>query len=288
MDWLFSVISLGGLGLLCGTLLVYAARRFWAEDSLPAVKSTAALGTAGDEPVAIVAVIKCRGGQAEAKDKYLYYGVPDCQAADLLGGGSKACGWGCLGYGTCLAVCPAGALSVDKNRVVTVDDKKCTGCGQCALACPKGVIDFIPRQAHIFLACANHDQGAGVTSYCAVGCTTCGHCVPITPSGTVVMDHDLPRLLYGDGDNFVAASYICPQNCFIDKVKHRPRVFIGTRCNGCGECVQVCPVPGAIMGVEGKRYKVNAGKCIGCGLCIPICKQRAVATIGALGYIDDV
>ncbi|MEM3898768.1 MAG: 4Fe-4S binding protein, partial [Candidatus Bathyarchaeia archaeon] len=45
-------------------------------------------------------------------------------------------------------------------------------------------------------------------------------------------------------------------------------------CNGCGECVKICPVT-AIAMQEGKA-KIDPFQCTGCGACIPICPREAI------------
>jgi len=49
---------------------------------------------------------------------------------------------------------------------------------------------------------------------------------------------------------------------------------IADLCNGCGECVKICPV-GAITMQEDKA-KIDPFQCIGCGACIPVCPQEAI------------
>ena len=41
----------------------------------------------------------------------------------------------CIGCGTCMAVCPEGAISFE-NGVAKIDPKKCAKCGLCASVCP--------------------------------------------------------------------------------------------------------------------------------------------------------
>ncbi|MEM2321193.1 MAG: FAD-dependent oxidoreductase [Candidatus Bathyarchaeia archaeon] len=51
-------------------------------------------------------------------------------------------------------------------------------------------------------------------------------------------------------------------------------VVISELCNGCGECVKVCPV-NAISIYEAKA-KVDPFQCIGCGACVPSCPREAI------------
>jgi heterodisulfide reductase subunit A len=45
-------------------------------------------------------------------------------------------------------------------------------------------------------------------------------------------------------------------------------------CNGCGECVKICPVNAITM--QNGKAKVDPFQCTGCGACIPICPQEAI------------
>lgn len=41
----------------------------------------------------------------------------------------------CVGCGTCVNICPNGAISIYKGLYATVDPDKCEGCGKCAGMC---------------------------------------------------------------------------------------------------------------------------------------------------------
>jgi RnfABCDGE-type electron transport complex B subunit len=228
-----------------------------------------------------MAVVHCKGGIKEASNRAIYNGIEDCHAATIVGNGSKICQDGCLGLGTCVKVCPFGALSINENNVAVVDFGKCTGCGKCINACPRHIISLIPVVHKIYLACSNHDRGAKVKKYCSVGCTACTLCVKATPSGAITMENNLPVLDYAKTENFIPAANKCPSECFVDLISFRPKANIDTKCDGCGACVPVCPVTGTISGEKGLRHIIDKEKCIGCGLCLDKCPVHAISVWGA-------
>ena len=87
-----------------------------------------------------IAAPGCSYGVQDADLKFLYGGIHDCRAADMLHGGTKVCPIGCLGLGTCVRACPFGALSMGPDNLPVVDPALCTGCGTCERICPKHII----------------------------------------------------------------------------------------------------------------------------------------------------
>jgi NAD-dependent dihydropyrimidine dehydrogenase PreA subunit len=47
------------------------------------------------------------------------------------------------------------------------------------------------------------------------------------------------------------------------------------KCEGCEECVEVCPVDVFEM-QDGKSVAVNAEECLGCESCVEVCDQEAI------------
>lgn len=51
----------------------------------------------------------------------------------------------CVACGSCLKVCPKGAIRVVSGVTARVDPKICVGCGKCARTCPADVITIVER-----------------------------------------------------------------------------------------------------------------------------------------------
>lgn len=54
----------------------------------------------------------------------------------------------CVACGSCVKVCPLGAISVFKGIIARVNIEKCIGCGKCASTCPAGAISLRERGAN--------------------------------------------------------------------------------------------------------------------------------------------
>lgn len=155
------------------------------------------------------AQVMCSGSMDFSKEKYEYRGAQDCVAAARLGGGSKLCLNGCIGFGTCTHVCKFDAITV-KNRLAVVDYKRCTGCGTCVKACPKGIIKLIPFDAVCWVGCMSVNDGKTTGQYCSTGCISCRLCEKNCPSGAITVNNHVASIDYD-------------------------------KCLGCGLCAQKCP-----------------------------------------------
>lgn len=121
----------------------------------------------------VKAHIVCRGIPEKI---FIYSGVEDCEAANLLFGGNRVCQYACLGLGSCVKACKFNAITMSKKGKPVINHKLCIGCGQCVLVCPKGTIELIPIKAKVKVTCRSHDEASVVEKICKVGCTGCGIC----------------------------------------------------------------------------------------------------------------
>ena len=122
-----------------------------------------------------VAFVRCNGG-TNAKKRFEYIGVQDCISATKVAGSPLECNFGCLGFGSCVAACQFGAISIGENGCAVVDPEKCTNCGACMKACPRGIITSVPVSKKVHVLCMNQDKGKAAMTVCSNSCIGCGLC----------------------------------------------------------------------------------------------------------------
>ncbi len=157
-----------------------------------------------------VAFVKCAGTCEKAGAKSNYYGVQDCVAAmSTPGEAGKACGYGCMGLGSCVKACPFDAIHVI-DGIAKVDVEKCTACGNCVAICPKHIIELMPAEAKFLVRCNSLDKGKEVKDKCDAGCIGCGMCARACEYDAVHVENNL---------------------AYVDQSK----------CVKCGKCAEKCP-----------------------------------------------
>lgn len=160
-----------------------------------------------------VAVVMCGGDSSSAVTTFQYNGITDCAAAAAVAGGDKACKYGCLGYGTCVRSCPAGAIQIE-NGIASVRADLCIGCGKCASLCPRGVIRLVPQSHTVHVFCNSRDKGADVRKCCSKGCIGCRICTKNVPENSVLVEDNLARVNYDLAPLPPDAGAKCPAKCF--------------------------------------------------------------------------
>ncbi len=156
------------------------------------------------------AVLHCNGG-TKVKDRFIYQGIEDCVAANLVLGGQKECVFGCLGFGDCVKVCPFGAITMSVEKLPVIVANKCKACNKCVQICPKKLFSLLPLAQNVYVACSSYDLGKDTKAVCPVGCIACKLCEKACPVDAI---HVL--------DNLAVIDY--------------------NKCTSCGECVKACPM----------------------------------------------
>jgi len=178
----------------------------------------ALLGQKVEPKVKQVAVLHCNGG-TKVKDRFIYKGIEDCTAANLVLGGQKACVYGCLGFSTCVEVCPFGAISMNEEDLPVVDEKKCRACNKCVEACPKQLFSLVAVSKTYAVRCKSQDLGKQVMEVCKVGCIACRKCEKACPVGAIKVVDNLAVIDYNICDNRSECLKACPTKTIARKEK---------------------------------------------------------------------
>ena len=167
------------------------------------------MGTSADATERNVAFVRCKGSCEVTHNQGNYVGIQDCRSAVLSGLNVTECGYGCLGFGSCVQVCPQNAIRV-VDGVAIVNRLRCVGCGLCVKACPRGLIELVPESKHVAVQCSNRDRGPMVKKVCSAGCIGCMLCVKQCESKAITVENNLAHVNYAE-------------------------------CVQCGKCVEKCP-----------------------------------------------
>ncbi|AQQ68635.1 electron transport complex subunit RsxB [Microbulbifer agarilyticus] len=172
MEWLSEVstplLILGGMALVFGALLGFAAVRFKVEgdpivdqiDSLLPQTQCGQCGHPGCRPYAEAiangeAINKCPpGGQAtinelanlldvEATPLDAEHGTEDVKKVAFIREAE------CIGCTKCIQACPVDAIVGAAKQMHTVIVDECTGCDLCVEPCPVDCIDMVPLEASL-------------------------------------------------------------------------------------------------------------------------------------------
>lgn len=156
------------------------------------------------------AAVGCSGGELARRKIPREALTGDCrQALAEHPEGILECRWGCLGLGSCAAVCKLGAIKVGARGVAEVDRDKCVGCGLCVKACPQGIIRLVPREQNIVVGCTSRDSGPETRKACDAGCIACGICVKNCPMGAIRLEDNHPVI----DESLCVSCGMCASKC---------------------------------------------------------------------------
>ncbi len=216
----------------------------------------------------------------------------------------------CVGCGICVEVCPREAIQIKKvprekgekakPPIIDIDEQKCQYCGICNAICPFGALEHRVN-GKPWIAVVEAESFPRLirdiridTEKCEVGCVECEKFCPLklikvtvrTPEGKVVPNFEtktkrenLLVIVDLDEDHCPCCRICeikCPQNAIsVQKIFHGTLRINQEKCpNGCRDCLDVCPITGALYLVEDGKIHVNELYCVYCGVCKLICPEE--------------
>jgi len=139
-----------------------------------------------------VARVMCQGGDKCTRTAH-YMGIRACAAVDIANLSDIDCPFGCLGYGDCLKSCPFNCIHIE-NNLAHIDENCCTGCGNCVKVCPRNLIELVPYDKKVYVACRSVDKGAETRKYCSMGCIGCKMCVKACEFDAILLTPFLAKI----------------------------------------------------------------------------------------------
>jgi 4Fe-4S ferredoxin len=223
----------------------------------------------------------------------------------------------CVGCQICSLACPKEAIKTQKQlkiqgekakkAKVDIDLAKCNFCGICDVTCPYGAIKVTLNGAHDLSILAKESYPQLVrdikvdTSQCQKECVECETACPLSlikiskigyngkPIGNfealspsekkrVQVNLDIQK-------DYCPTCRVCEFKCSPGTIRVK-KAFEGIiainqqKCpQGCQDCLDVCPIPGALTLGKDKKVHVNELFCTYCGACKNVCPVDEALTV---------
>ncbi|RLG98535.1 hypothetical protein DRO19_04320 [Candidatus Bathyarchaeota archaeon] len=213
----------------------------------------------------------------------------------------------CVGCELCALICPREAIEIKtfekkdgekaKQPTINIDENKCSYCGICDAICPFGAIKVM-LNGERYVTVVDKESFPQLireitvdTSLCKPDCTECEEACPLELIKVKVYDkngglvEDLSTV--EDKEDLKVeveiqteycpscriCEYKCPEGAITVKRTFYGKLIINQeKCpEGCRDCLDVCPITGALyLGEDGKVH-VNELFCVYCGVCRLVC-----------------
>jgi len=214
----------------------------------------------------------------------------------------------CTGCGICKEICPREAIEIKKvpkaegekakPPTINVSEEKCHYCGICESICTFGALKVRVDGEHVIPVIKTESFPQLLreievdTTKCDVGCVDCKEACPLnlikvtvrSPDGEEVkdiesrLDKENLRVDVEIKKDLCPCCRLCEAKCPEGAIRVR-KIFYGIirinreKCpEGCQDCLDVCPIPGALyLSEEDGKVHVNELFCVYCGACKIVC-----------------
>jgi formate hydrogenlyase subunit 6/NADH:ubiquinone oxidoreductase subunit I len=214
----------------------------------------------------------------------------------------------CKGCEICSVICPREAIKIiktpkakgEKAKPPTIDisAEKCSYCGMCEPVCPFGALQVRVNNEHIVPVVEKGSFPNLIreievdASKCDIGCVDCEKACPLnlikvtvlTPGGQELKAEDAKTKPEKHGlttkvnikNDLCPGCRLCEIKCPEDairvrKIMHGLLSINAEKCpHGCQDCLDVCPIAGALVLNDGK-VQPNEALCVFCGACKLVC-----------------
>lgn len=216
----------------------------------------------------------------------------------------------CTGCGICKEICPREAIEIKKTPkedgekakppTIDISKEKCHYCGMCDPICPFGALNVRINGEHMIPVIDSESFPQLVreievdATKCDLGCVDCEKACPLnlikvsarTPDGEEVTDiasrssKENLRIVVDIEKDFCPCCRLCEMKCPEGAI-HVEKIFYGNlritreKCpEGCQDCLNVCPISGAMYLSDDGKVHVNELCCIYCGVCKIVCPEE--------------
>jgi 4Fe-4S ferredoxin len=191
----------------------------------------------------------------------------------------------------CKEVCPKEAIKIKyvakdcsgkiRPPIIDINEQKCLFCGICELICPFGALKVEINGEHVISALEAEAFPKFIRkikidmSKCEPSCSDCVKSCPL-----FLIKRTLGRSPINLDKNHCPCCRICEIKCGYGAI-HVEKIFQGLikinqeKCpDGCRECMNACPIPGALYLSKNGKVATNPLYCIFCGACRIICQKE--------------
>jgi 4Fe-4S ferredoxin len=210
----------------------------------------------------------------------------------------------CVSCQICSLACPKQAIKIvkqpkipgqkTKKPHVDIDLAKCNFCGICDVTCPHGAVEVTFNGSHDLSILAKDSYPKIIREItvnpqsCPKDCVECEEACPFSLIKVTKTTDKKGSHLNIDKEHCPTCK-VCEVKCPPGLIKVK-KIFEGVACIDqekcpldCHDCLDVCPIPSALVLGENNKVYVNETLCTFCGACKNVCPVPEALTVKRTG-----